>query len=388
WYLYPVGLALAVAGAMILLARSERRWRLFLLVGVTFSLFFFYKVRVWHDHFFAMRRFIPVILPTLFAAIAVFLVNLREVGGRWGRWAPGVIGILLLGVYFLDSRPLRRHNEFRGSLRFVENLARHIGDGDVVIFPRKEGLHLLELPLAELEGKKVLEFYTLRPDRKGLEKLMAKWRDRYDEIFFVTNYKISLSGLFTRHVEDFWLATEKYEFTYTHPPKRAEPFHLRFTLSKAVDLAELAKRMPKLPFIDVGESDDPLVAWFHEKELEKGVSFRWSQRATSVFLPSLGPESREIMLRMAGPREDRAPPSRVTLALNDQPLADLSLGPSFEIYRVVLPREVTSRYRHIEREDTFPVLTLASKTWRPSEWIPGATDIRDLGVRLDWVEVR
>ncbi|MGH9337441.1 MAG: hypothetical protein ACRD21_27135, partial [Vicinamibacteria bacterium] len=262
WYLYPIGLSLAVAGAMVLLLRARKTQAFFLLVALTFSLFFFYKVRVWHDHYFAMRRFIPVILPSFFAAIALFLASLRDGGGRIAAFGSRATALALLALYLVSGHRLWNHNEFRGSLAFVENLARHIGDDDIVIFPAQEGLHLLELPLSELEERSVLEFYTLKPDRALIEKLLESWKDRYRDVFFVTNYKISLSGLFTRHVKDFWLATEKYEYTYTAPPRGPEPLHLRFTLSKAVDVKDLAERVPKLPLLDVGGSDDLQVAWF------------------------------------------------------------------------------------------------------------------------------
>lgn len=384
WYLYPVGLALAVAGAMLLIARSDRRSALFVLVGLTFSFFFFYKVRVWHDHYFAMRRFVPVILPSLFVAIAVFLVSLREMGGRFARWGPYVIGGSLFVAYLSAGVPLWRHEEFRGSLRFVQELARHVGDRDVVLFPRQEGLHLLELPLAELEGKNVLEFYTLKPDRALLEKLIRKWRQRYGDVFFVTNYKISLSGFFTRHVKDFWFATEKYEYAYAQPPRRPEPFHLRFTLSKAVDMHELAGRVPTLPLLDVGGSDDLQVAWFHEKELdEDGASYRWTERMSSVFLPALGPQSREIVMRLAGPEERPAPLHPVRLGLNGEPLATVSPTRQFEVYSFGLPPGLRSRLT-----GTFPILTVETTTWRPANVVPEASDIRDLGVRVDWIEVR
>jgi len=265
----------------------------------------------------------------------------------------------------------------------VKELARHIGDRDIVIFPRKEGLHLLELPLSQLEGRNVLEFYGLKPDRGSLESLIAKWRDEYEDIYFVTNYKISLSGLFTQHVKDFSLGTQHYEFAYTHPPTGPKPFQLRFTLSKAVDVEELAERMPKLNLIDIGGSDDLLVAWFFEKELgPDGISYRWSQKTSSIFLPSVGPNSREILIRIAGPEQTEAPLYPVTVSLEGQALATLQPVRQFQTYHVELPPELTAG-----RDDSYAILRLDTKTWRPANWIPGASDIRDLGVRVDWIEV-
>jgi hypothetical protein len=384
WYLYPLGLSLAVGGGMALLVRARRAQAFFLLVALTFSLFFFYKVRVWHDHYFAMRRFIPVILPAFFAAIAFLLASFRESGGRLGLWGSRLVAAGLVALYLVTGFRLWRHDEFRGSLAFVEDLARHIGDDDIALFPAQEGLHLLELPLAQLEGRKVLEFYTLKPDRALVEGLLASWKDRYRDVFFVTNYKISLSGLFTRHVKDFELATEKYEYSYDRPPKGPEPFHLRFTLSKAVDLEDLARRVPKLRTLDVGGSDDLQVAWFHEKELEEdGTSFRWSQRTSSIFLPAVGAGSRTIVLRLAGPKEAEAPLHPIEAALDGRPLGTLVPSRAFELYEISIPVEIG------ERPDAgYAILTLSTRTWRPSNDIPDASDVRDLGFRLDSVEVR
>jgi hypothetical protein len=384
WYLYPLGLSLAVGGGMALLLRARKSQAFFLLVSLTFSLFFFYKVRVWHDHYFAMRRFIPVILPALFVAIAFLLSSLRETGGRLSTVGSRVVAGLLVVLYLVSGYRLWRHDEFRGSLRFVEDLARHIGDDDIAIFPAQEGLHLLELPLAQLEERNVLEFYTLKPDRALLEKLLESWKGRYRDVFFVTNYKISLSGLFTRHVKDFELATEKYEYSYDRPPKGPEPLNLRFSLSKAVDLEDLARRVPKLPALDVGGSDDLQVAWFHEKEREEdGTSFRWSQKISSIFLPSVGAGTKTIALRLAGPKEAKAPIYPVEAALDGRPIGTLSPTRAFEIYELSIPSELGGR-----SEASYAILTLTTKTWRPANDIPDAIDVRDLGFRLDSVEVR
>jgi hypothetical protein len=384
WYLYPLGLSLAVGGGMALLLRARKSQAFFLLVSLTFSIFFFYKVRVWHDHYFAMRRFIPVILPAFFVAIAFLLSSLRENGEKLAAVGSRIVAVLLVALYLVAGFRLWRHNEFRGSLLFVEDLARHIGDDDVAIFPAQEGLHLLELPLAQLEERNVLEFYTLKPDRALLEKLLESWKGRYHDVFFVTNYKISLSGLFTRHVKDFELATEKYEYSYDRPPKGPEPLSLRFSLSKAVDLEDLAQRVPKLKALDVGGSDDLQVAWFHEKEREEdGTSFRWSQKTSSIFLPAVGAGTKTITLRLAGPKEAEAPLHPVETVLDGRPIGTLSPTRTFEVYELSIPPKIGER-----PEASYSILTLTTKTWRPANDIPDASDVRDLGFRLDSVEVR
>ena len=382
WYLYPFGVALAIAGVMLIIAKPKRQWAFFVLVGLTFSIFFFYKIRVSNDHFFGMRRFFPIILPSFFIAISYFLAKLREQFGRLGGIAGTVIGVLLVVIYTADGHPLWRHNEFRGSLDFVGELARHISEEDVVIFPRREGLHLMELPLAELYGRKVIEFYTLKPNRQKLEGLLKSWNSLYGDIFFVTNYKVSLSGLFTRHVKDFLWSSEIYEYAYLGPPQKALPFSLGFTLSKAVDLDELADRVPPLTRIDVGgRGDDELVAWFHERELDSGVSYRWSQQTSSVFLPGANRDTKFLRLRLAGAREGEVPLSEVTVSLNDQVLLTFFPERHFEVVTIEVPKDVALLF-----EGNYGIARIETKPWRPKKLVKGADDSRELGIRLDWIE--
>jgi hypothetical protein len=142
--------------------------------------------------------------------------------------------------------------------------------------------------------------------------------------------------------------------------------------------------VPKLPTLDVGGSDDLQVAWFHEKELEEdGTSFRWSQKTSSIFLPAVGAGTRTIALRLAGPKEAEAPLHPIEAALDGKSIGTITPTRAFEVYELAIPEEIGSR-----AESSYAILTLSTPTWRPSNDIPDASDVRDLGFRLDWVDVR
>ena len=63
FYVLPVGLAAALGGWIMV--SKERFWQssALLFVAATFSIFIFYKARVFPEHFWMARRFVPVILP-------------------------------------------------------------------------------------------------------------------------------------------------------------------------------------------------------------------------------------------------------------------------------------------------------------------------------------
>jgi hypothetical protein len=101
-----------------------------------------------------------------------------------------------------------------------------------------------------------------------------------------------------------------------------------------------------------------------------------------VFLPSVGAGTDTLVLRLAGPKEAEAPLHAIEAALDGRPIGTITPTRTFETYRLPIPSEIADR-----PESSYSILTLSTKTWRPSNEIPEASDIRDLGFRLDAVEV-
>jgi hypothetical protein len=66
-----------------------------------FGFFFFYKIRIWPEHFWMTRRFLAVILPglLLFAAAAAFSgARSGSVIARAIRGGIGLIFVVLVGI--------------------------------------------------------------------------------------------------------------------------------------------------------------------------------------------------------------------------------------------------------------------------------------------------
>jgi len=102
WYLGPVTLVLAVVGAALLVRRSIVTWRPEILVLLATlivpSLLYLLRPAITPDHIWAMRRFLPAVIPAvlLFAGWTVPRIA-RASTSRWervGLWA--VVGSMLL----------------------------------------------------------------------------------------------------------------------------------------------------------------------------------------------------------------------------------------------------------------------------------------------------
>ena len=166
WFVTPLGLALGVLGLLL----AVRDWRsalpLPLLLALTFAGFYLYKIRVWNDYFFALRRFVPVVLPFLLGLAAFFLVRLAA-GGKLRRAAAALLALVLFGLFAAGHRPHRPPRGLARRRRFVRDVARRFGPEDVVIFEQQASIHLLSLPLWAVHGVNVLELARFNPDPRA-----------------------------------------------------------------------------------------------------------------------------------------------------------------------------------------------------------------------------
>ena len=121
-YFTPMAFGLALAGYALLVWRSFWRAPALVLVITALTTVFFYKMRIWPEHFWLARRFLTDILPgaLIFASAAMFAPVWMK--GSWldsRKWsrvaftAVGVLAAVLLGYRYLSaSLPIRQHVEY------------------------------------------------------------------------------------------------------------------------------------------------------------------------------------------------------------------------------------------------------------------------------------
>ena len=98
WYLGPLGLALGVVGAALLLRRvlrgDDHLALAFLLVFLASAVLYLWKPSIYPNHVWASRRFMPVVIPGLM--ILCFWV-LRAAWRRLGDSVPGRVAVVAVG---------------------------------------------------------------------------------------------------------------------------------------------------------------------------------------------------------------------------------------------------------------------------------------------------
>jgi hypothetical protein len=372
WFVTPFGLLLGLLGLVIALREWRPRYLFPLLTLATFGGFYLYKIRVYADYYFAMRRFVPVVLPLVIGLAAFAIVRIARRPGVPRVVAAGLAAVVAV-AFLRDTIPTLRHREWQGAVRFVDDVARRFGPQDVVIFEQPRSIHLLSLPLWAIHGVNALELARFDPDPDRLRDLVRAWRGRYRNIYFVHTYSTDLCGLFLEKVEERSFGAFEWERAYGRPPRGPEFKSLRFTISRVALPEELS--VPALPEVDIGGSDDVQVSGFYDKEGGGDHTYRWTGSCASIYVPGARAGDTLSIVASAG---RRPPPVPVRVSLGGIPLGAFDAAADWQAFTLRVPQSF---------DGSVPVLRLDVPGWRPANTEKGSSDVRDLGVMVDRVRM-
>jgi hypothetical protein len=383
WFVGAPALGLAFLGLAFLIRRARANDLLVLTVLLAFSIFYFYKIRVFNDYFFAMRRYVPVTLPFTFILAAFAVVTMAQ-WSRKGRVVAAASGLLALGASVANTAPILTYVDWKGSVPFVADVARRFGPNDIVLFEQPKSIHLLSLPLWGLYGKNALEFRRFNPDPAQLAHLIETWRKTYRNIYFVTSFRTDVCGLFLERTGTFRFTSNEFEWTYDRVPSKPEPRLVEFFLSRVIEPEAL--KVTTEPVIDIGGAGDPQTSGFFEKEATGERTYRWTggcldekgNATGSIYVPAAVPGAHLKIRATAHLRPAIAKAAHVKVFFDQVPIGDFTADGTWRDFEVVLPDPLPRGSK---------ILRLDVPAWRPTNTDPTATDTRDLGIMVDQVEV-
>jgi len=428
-YLGVATFAVALAGFVVVSRRAFWRAPAFVLVVLAFSIFLFYKIRIVPEHFWAARRFLPVILPGALLFVAAAAVgtgdepspspespdSMESRRSAWSGRMRRLAGLLFLGVlgwqYVVAARPVMPHVEYAGMIPYLERLAARFSDRDLVIVESRDAgsdTHVLALPLAYIYGRQVLVLSSARPDKTHLRAFLEDSRAKYDHVFFVGG---GGTDLLSRHISATPIAGERVQVPeYASavirtpdglPGAAAYPSGVRLKEFDYGVYELIVGDLPDRPFsLDVGYRDDLNVIRFNAKETtttaEGSRTVRWTGAQSFIAVPGMTGREREVSIVMHdGGRPPTASPARVEV-LFDVPcnqcagkqfevsLGTVIVGPGFRPYTFAIPAEAAARAAAV---DDPAIIKLISTVWNPQQLL-GGPDNRNLGVMVDRVDVR
>jgi 4-amino-4-deoxy-L-arabinose transferase-like glycosyltransferase len=226
WYLTPLGIALAVAGSVLLLLeeRLSELWPLWV-AGGGFTVLYLYNIFNNPYHIYAMRRYVPVVVPflLLLGAYAIWWLWQQRERRQVGRVAGGLLFVLLLGWLAYGDRLIWQQVDYEGAVEQVDGLAGLFADNAIVLFEDDPAVGLgaiLGTPLQFLHGITSFDLQEAMVDRNALEAQIAQWSDEGYTVYVARNSNASVSLINECLVPAgaAHLDTPFLEASYDHPP--------------------------------------------------------------------------------------------------------------------------------------------------------------------------
>ena len=362
WYVSVQGMVAATAGAVLLMRDWLLRRRLnavpFLAVFLAFSLLYFWNQRIHPDHPWAMRRFLPVVLPGICVSIAVFVSRLWALHGPWrvaGRAAAAVVVGSIAVHEAAMARPFWSHREYAGILDQIGKFAHEIPADSIVLFGDRGTEQRIAMPLA-LHWERLVVPVTRARDRdwdgeerrESFERQVIAWLDEGRVVLYLTagggNFvyltrEIRWEPFTTLHVAAPTIGS-RYDDAPRSPRMYRESFHVvravRAATAPLPPCAPLTLRVGG-PLLGTGQG---LFAAEHRGR------YRWAMPDSRVLLPSCDRTGagRPHALRVhaaCGPTNP-AGRCRVDVEINGSRAGTLDLVPRFADYDVPIPDDTVA----------------------------------------------
>ncbi len=359
WYVSMPGLVLAVGGVLTVLRRWVVRrgveWLPFLAILLPFALLYFWRPSIHPDHPWAMRRFLPVILPGICVAIAVAASSLWTLD-RWWRLGR-VAAIVSIGAVVWHeatmSGPFWRFREKNGVVNQLGAVADRVPQHSVLLFNSPGPETLIATPLAFEWARTVLPVF--RPgntvDREALESIfereVMRWLDQGREVLYLT-LSDGDSAFVTPHVRwqlvaNMRLSVPTIGSSKIRPPRQPKRYGVHFQLLRAGSVTDSTQPCPaSLPL------REPLlgIAQGLYAPGGRGGRYRWSMPESRIVFPSCdrtGAAPPRYLRVLASCGRKAAPDAcRVEVVLNGTALGDLHLTEGFAEHYLDIPETALS----------------------------------------------
>ncbi|MBI1882812.1 MAG: glycosyltransferase family 39 protein [Chlamydiae bacterium] len=392
WFMGPPSIILAIFGITAWSDQELKRKNLFVFSSfLSECLFFLYKKSILSTYPWALKRFVPLVVPSIaiFAAYALEKMT-RKIPRARGLILSGLCGLLILPP-LVKGHAFLRESDQKGMISFLTELAQKLDP---------EGIYLLERDFLAVPLQHLCELKTLvlpEPSKfPEVEPVLIRWIREGQHLYYLGHPEKPYSEKlqFERaQIQLPQLNTSLLEPSYMSYPKKIKKIQIAPSLYKISELTSAIEKEKDF-WIDIGEERIGLLNGFDRakrfKEKEKKSFFwaRWTTGKASLILPCFNSQiPQELILHISGFRGKTSPSnqdeiSRLSLWVNDTLLAkDIALPNDFTTLRLPIPEKL------LDRKEGRCILTLESNVWKPSEkGIKGFP--YQLGVLLDWIKIR
>jgi hypothetical protein len=225
WYLSPLGVGLGILGICLLIWYSDWQKSVLLITGIFFALFYIWRIRNNPAQIYAMRRYVPVVMPLLVMGAAFFVGWLAQFKSYWVKGTAVLLTVLWLVGIVWSARGFVSRVDYVGVPEQISQLSTQFDSGAVVIFNDAQAIgqgDIIGTPLKYLHG---LEVFTLRnPDGVTTavwDEALTQWQAGGRTVYWVevadgiewpsANWNLTEVGAYS-------IETTVLEASYDHKP--------------------------------------------------------------------------------------------------------------------------------------------------------------------------
>ena len=400
WYLSPLGLCLALIGAIVALRQVVLRGQVrplpFLLLLAAFLLFYGYKSRAFPDNYWVVRRYAEVAIPAMLILAGLAIQRFYRLASRYPwvaaqstfrRYLPRVCGsgllVAMIATQTIAAWPFLRQGELGGSWAQMALLASRTREADVILFEYGRAQEFFLGPLRNLFGQSVFPLAHDKPDPASFDRVVGEFLAEKKRVFIISSDEwtsLESSEYVFEPSERFHFTSQLVERTYERLPEKMQKVHYSLQLYE-VKPREQGHTKP-YKALNRHSSFGYASRGFYQAELGVGGNaYRWSQRNASVEMPEIDTTYPAVLIaRLARPDVGAATESPIRIRFNGHDLGPLRLSPGFSDYTIPIDR---SQLAQGERN----LIEFRSQTFNPLA-IGHGEDMRDLGFALDSIKLQ
>jgi hypothetical protein len=351
-----------------------RKWE-WLLPMITISGFatlYLYDPSITPDHYWAIRRFVPIVIPGFILFCMFGLDNISNyIKNRiWQNVLIAVISMsLLVFTYYID-KPIAAHAENDGYWQQLSVLAKTIPDDGIILAEKNDTSEIYNTPLFMSFNKKIVPLNIYKDDKEILNLIDGQLIKGEKVYFLGSNLEPAFVGYDVIKIGETTLKRNFMESKTRSLPNKVLHYE------KIISIYNLQKS-DHIKLITYGAQRVFGVPekGFYDTEVDpQGNIFRWTNGQAELTIPWFWvnpPKSLQVVILSNSYVSD------ISVKINNIKLIDEKLKPgswekvfSLDSYNLKSPIKVE----------------IDSNSWKPSDFISGSNDQRQLGVAVSSIK--
>ena len=378
WFLSPIGLVLALAGVVLCLHDGlDKDNLLFFLVAIFVSCFFIYRKMIFPEYMWAIRRFVPVVVPSFVIFSSYALYRIAAANTKFGKPLAVVCTVAMVAFSLIKGAQSFCHTDYKGAINFGREVSERFSDDDIIVCETD----WLATPLQYLFNRNTLQVSGQNPKKCAhILKVMKNWLEKGERVYYISNGQ----HLVTAELDFVLVDKIKFDSTFLKGSKRFPKIIKPFAPEvKIFEVRPYQAREGTIPAkdvtIDIGYNVFGLVRGFSGRRTLRDkngavCSYRWIKQQAELIIPWFGDDvSSRLVIRASSGAGDEAKTVSMKILVDGQHVGKIDVSSGFKEYEIQIPGGSVQSNRKQRAK-----LTLAT----------GMIDEnREETVQLDWIRI-